>query len=124
MALFKLDQNLPGSLGDLFRAAGHQAATVGDQGLAGAPDPRVAEVCRGEGRVLLTLDLDFADIRAYPPQEHAGLIVLRLAHQDKPNASRVVRGILPLIELEPLAGRLWVVDEHSVRIRGGAADTD
>jgi predicted nuclease of predicted toxin-antitoxin system len=121
---FKLDENLPADLHDLLRTAGHEAATAHEQGLSGAPDTRVAEVCRSEGRVLLTLDLDFADLRAYPPEEHAGLIVLRLSHQDKHSVAHVVRQILPLIETEPLAGHLWVVDEHSVRIRGGLAETD
>jgi hypothetical protein len=31
----------------------------------------------------VTLDLDFANIRAYPPGKHAGIVVLRLKHQDK-----------------------------------------
>lgn len=124
MTHFKLDENLPADLGDLLRTADHDAVTVTEQGLGGAPDTRVAEVCRGEGRVLLTLDLDFADIRAYPPEEHAGLIVLRLSHQDKHSVSRVVQNILPLLKTEPLAEHLWVVDEHTVRIRGGAADAE
>lgn len=34
-------------------------------------------MCVKEGRILLTLDLDFADIRVYPPQALPGLVVLR-----------------------------------------------
>ena len=119
MALFKLDENLPGSLRDVLHPAGHEAVTVGDQRLTGAPDLRVAEVCRAEARVLLTLDLDFADIRVYPPGNHAGIIVLRLAEQGRSYAASAVRSILPLLATEPLAGHLWIVDERSVRIRGG-----
>ena len=72
----------------------------------------------------MTLDLDFADIRVYPPESHAGIIVLRLAEQGRSHAARAVRSILPLLNTEPLAGHLWVVDERSVRIRGGGAEPD
>ena len=35
---FKIDENLPGELADEFRAAGHVADTVYDEGLSGASD--------------------------------------------------------------------------------------
>ena len=47
------------------------------ENLAGAPDFQIASACRTEARALLTLDLDFANIAAYPPHEHSGIIVLR-----------------------------------------------
>ena len=31
----------------------------------------------------MTPDVDFGDIRAYPPDEYAGIIVLRMTQQDK-----------------------------------------
>jgi hypothetical protein len=40
------------------------AIPVDEEGLAGADDPIVAARCQVEARVLFTLDLDFADIRA------------------------------------------------------------
>ena len=62
--------------------------TVIDQGMGGDPDARIAALCRAEGRTLLTLDVGFAEIRAYPPSEYGGLIVLRLRRQDKAVLSR------------------------------------
>jgi len=32
---------------------------------------------------LITLDLDFSDIRTYPPYEYPGFIILRLKKQNK-----------------------------------------
>ena len=49
--------------------------------LDGAPDSYISIVCRREKRALITLDTDFADIRAYPPQDFSGLIVLRSLFQ-------------------------------------------
>ena len=64
---FKLDENLPFQLKDLFTGSGHDAVTVLDEGIGGATDAAVARACIAEERALVTQDLDFADIRAYPP---------------------------------------------------------
>lgn len=79
---FKLDENLPASLVTLFTVAGHDAVSASAQDLQGAPDATISEACRSEERALVTLDVGFADIRAYPPSDYAGIIVLRLRHQD------------------------------------------
>jgi hypothetical protein len=65
---FKIDENLPVEAAQLLNAAGHEAATIHDQHMVGQPDPNVASVCLDETRALVTLDLDFSDIRTYPPR--------------------------------------------------------
>ena len=85
---------------------------------AGTSDTVLAATCRAEGRTLLTCDLDFADIRAYPPNDHAGVIVFRLQRQSKPRVLAAFARLLPLLSSQPLKGHLWIVDEDSMRIRG------
>lgn len=114
----KLDENLPAEAADVFREGGHDAATVLSQSMGGTPDSTLASVCQRERRALVTLDTDFADIRAYPPSEYPGFLVLRLKRQDKPHVLDVLRRVLPVLDAEPLVGRLWIVDEDRVRIRG------
>ena len=114
---FKVDENLPAEVASLLREAGHEATTVVQQHLAGSTDPQLASVCQQEERALVTLDVDFADIRAYPPPQYAGLIVLRLSRQDKPYVLSVFNKIVPLLMVEPVRQRLWIVEEHRVRIR-------
>lgn len=99
---FKIDENLPVELAEELRAARHEAATVDDQRLVGASDRHLSEVCKAEGRVFVTLDLDFADIRTYPSDEYSGLIVLRLSRQDKPRVVDVFRRTLKAFGNEPL----------------------
>ena len=48
---------------NLLRQAGHDAITVFDQDLQGHSDTEIASVCRAEKRVIVTIDLDFSDIR-------------------------------------------------------------
>ena len=118
---FKTDENLHPEAADRLRSKGHDALTVWDQGLTGKPDGQVAEVCQREGRVLVTLDTGFADIRSYPPESFPGIVVLRLGQQSRKNVLEVLSRVLGLLDRELLAGRLWVVDEHNVRVRGSGS---
>jgi predicted nuclease of predicted toxin-antitoxin system len=114
---FKTDENLPLEVAELLRQHQHDALTVADQQLAGQPDPRIAAVCQAESRALVTLDLDFADIRRFPPQDYHGIIVLRPAVQNIATLLRLMTRVLPLLGQEPLDSCLWIVNEHQVRIR-------
>jgi predicted nuclease of predicted toxin-antitoxin system len=120
---FKTDENMPVEAADDLRQAGHDAVTVADQRLAGQPDVQVADACRAEGRAVVTLDLDFSDIRVYPPSDYAGIIVLRPSVQTITNIRRLVGNVIALLPTEPLAGHLWIVDEGQIRIRAGIQGT-
>lgn len=113
---FKVDENLPVEVAELPRDAGYQADTVLDENLGGARDESIADRCIEEDRVIVTLDQDFANIRAYPPAEHMGLVVLRLANQRKPHVISVFHRLLPLLAQESPSRHLWMVTEHGVRI--------
>ena len=117
---FKLDENLPAELGNLLRGVGHDAHSVPDEDLSGAADLAIAKVCQEEQRILITLDLDFAHLGNYPPREHHGIIVLRLARQDRDAVLAIIPRVLELLRTEPVSQRLWIVDAHRTRIRGEA----
>ena len=88
---FKLAENLHPENGELLRERGHDVATVHDQGLRGHEDQEIAEVCRQEGRILLSFDPDFSNIQMFPPEHHAGLIVLRLRSKGRKQSARFLR---------------------------------
>lgn len=117
---FKIDEHLPLEIKDLLRQHQHDAVTVAEEGMAGSIDPDVAQVCQKEARALLTLDLDFSDIRAYPPEEYHGIVVFRPAIQSITTLLRLTTRLLTLLEQEPLEGHLWVAEDHQVRIREGS----
>lgn len=48
-----------------------------DIGLGGAPDRAIAAHARATQAALLTRDLDFADVRNYPPEQYNGIVVFR-----------------------------------------------
>lgn len=114
---FKIDENVPIEAAGLVTQAGFDCHTVYDERLAGAPDPDVAAACSAEDRVLITQDLDFSDVRAYPPGTHPGIIVLRPPMPDRESMLALLRRALPLFTIERLSGCLWVVDADRIRVR-------
>ena len=114
---FKLDENLPLQLKDLFTESGHDAVTVLDQGIGGAPDSGVASVCLAEERVLVTQDLDFADIRMYPPEQYPGIVVFRLVTQTRDNLLKVGASLIEVLADSSPKGQIWIVEDSRVRIR-------
>jgi predicted nuclease of predicted toxin-antitoxin system len=118
---FKIDENLPAEIADDLKAAGHDADTVGDQGLAGAADQLVLSRVQSDGRIFLTMDKGIADVRAYPPLQYPGIILFRLRSAGRsstyPYDVSLVRKALPTLLRLPLAGHLFVVSETSIRMR-------
>jgi hypothetical protein len=63
------------------------------------------------------LDLDFANIQAYPPGTHAGFIVFRLKRQDKATVLAYVRRLAAALSLRSPIGELWIVSGNRIRYR-------
>ena len=101
-----------------LRVAGHDVDTVNDEGLDGHPDDAVIQACRHDQRILITLDLDFADLRSYPPSDQPGLIVLRLKDQAAPSVLNAMKRIVHLTETETVEMKLWILEKNRLRIRG------
>ncbi len=111
---FKIDENLPVEVAGLLRKQDHDAVTVLEQHLGGSPDSNIAVICRQEGRAFVTLDIDFADIRFYPPEQYPGIIVLRLECQDKPHVLDIFAHVMQVFSSEPIKDRLWIVDRQII----------
>lgn len=113
----KIDENLPREACEVFFRAGIDAVDVHEQRLSGAVDPAIAAVCRVERRAYVTLDVGFANIRTDPPDDHAGIVVLRVESQDRKTILALLEKVAAALgELDP-AGRLLVVRETGIRIR-------
>jgi predicted nuclease of predicted toxin-antitoxin system len=87
----KLDENLSVRVAAVFRAAGHDVDTVVDEQLTGAADRAVLHAATNAGRLVVTLDRGFGDVRSYPPGSHPGVLVLRVEDQSPPAVERDVR---------------------------------
>jgi predicted nuclease of predicted toxin-antitoxin system len=114
---FKIDENLPAEHAEILRAAGHDADTVADQKLTGAQDDLLIERCRAEGRILMTLDLDFANVQAYPVKSHPGIVVFRCKTQDKLTLIALLRRLVSQLHRNPPQNQLWIVEQDRIRYR-------
>lgn len=113
----KLDENIPVSAADLADDLGHDADTVTGESLAGATDADVLAAATRQGRLLVTLDRAFGDVRAHPPGSHGGIVVLRVDVQDARSVTEAVRTFLTADDLGDLTGCVVVVRGHLARIR-------
>ncbi len=116
---FFLDANQPRSAVSALRNLGHQVEFARDIGMANAPDEAIAARARETQAALVTRDTDFADIRRYPPEQYAGIVVLRLP--DDAIASDITSVLERFVGnerfREQLSGRLAIVESNRVRFR-------
>lgn len=113
----KLDENIPGAVAGVLRSRGHDVDTVLEESLGGRDDPTVLSAAIDEGRLLLTLDRGFGDVRAYAPGTHPGIIVLRPDDQRVPTVVAMVEMIVDRHDVDELAGCITVVQRNVVRVR-------
>ena len=116
---FLIDADLPRSVAPLLSSFGHEAIDVRDIGLRTADDPTIAEYARSKNLCLITGDFGFADVRAYPPEQYAGLVVLQLSrHATEQTILMLVEELLrqPAL-LSRVPSRLAMVKIGRVRLR-------
>ncbi len=118
---FKLDENLGRRTIDLFAGRGYDVCTVHQEGLSGAADARLFEVCARESRCLVTLDLDFSDVIRFPPRRSAGIVVIRVPWNPSLELlKKMVSNFLNAPNLEEVRHNLWIVEPGRLRIRQSA----
>ena len=111
----KLDEHLSADVADAFGPV-HDVHTVSAEGLDDASDRRLLDACQAEGRALVTLDTDFANILVYPPQQLAGLIVLRPGVQTHAAMKEAAAWVRQLLKSERVTNRLWIVEDRRIRV--------
>ena len=120
----KLDENLSRHLKPNLTRFGHDVKTAADEKVLSQPDRMIGAAAQREGRMLLTLDLEFADLRKYPPGEHPGVFLFRPKTFGPLSVNRFVEQFVRDAELEMLSGCVVVVDPDRVRIRRPPLDTE
>lgn len=110
---------MPRSAVNVVCNLGHEVELARDIGLGDAPDSRIAEHAIATSAVLVTRDLDFADIRRHPPERYDGIVVLRLS--DDATADDVAKVFERFLRqpsfLNRLRGHLAIVEPERVRFR-------
>jgi predicted nuclease of predicted toxin-antitoxin system len=113
----KLDENLGTSHVRWLSRHGYRVQRIHEQGLSGQPDDRVWRKICEERAFFITLDLDFSDIRRFPPARHPGILLLRPKSRGRRAVQKVLLRVVTKTPLEELIGCLAVADGLRTRIR-------
>jgi len=113
----KLDENVSAALCHLFASRGIEADTVYTESLQGSSDDTIFRRAHEEGRLFITCDIDFADIRLFPPSISGGIVVLRLSNRSTKSILKRIEQLLEAIPLNQLRGATTIVSETRIRMR-------
>jgi predicted nuclease of predicted toxin-antitoxin system len=124
--LFLVDNVLSPVVADRLRRAGHDAVYVRDYAMQAAGDDAIFKRGKGENRILVSADTDFAVLPAVRAEARPSLILFRQAPNRRPERqAEFLLANLRAIE-EPLGnGCVVVFDDARLRVRrlpvGGGA---
>jgi predicted nuclease of predicted toxin-antitoxin system len=113
----KLDENLSRHLKVPLSQRGHDVSTALEEGLLGKIDMEVGAAAKSEDRMIFTLDLDFADLRRFPPASHPGVVFYRPRSVGPLAVNQFVLSFAQQTELSELARSLAIVEPHRIRVR-------
>lgn len=102
---------------DLLPSWGHDVLTAQDVGLSGKPDEEILAYAVMHERVLITIDMDFSNIRHYTPKSHKGIIVAKIRPRNVSDVHRVLEYLLNNTEPDRLSASLVIIDQSKYRIR-------
>lgn len=117
MTRIKLDENLSRHLKPELERCGYDVHTTTEEGLSGKSDTEVGTAARREGRMLFTLDIEFADMRKHPPGDHSGIVLFRPRSMGPFAVSRFIIEFVQNTGLDELTGCIAVVEPTRVRVR-------
>lgn len=120
----KLDENLSRHLKKSLESLSHDVMTAADERLLSQPDTVIAKAAKDEDRILLTLDLEFGDLRKYPPGKHPGIVLFRPQSFGPLTVNRFIEKFVKETDFGPLAGCIVIVEPARIRIRRPPLDTD
>jgi len=112
-----LDHCVPRRYLHLLQDWGHDAILMVSYLNSDAPDPDVIELASKLDAVLLTIDLDFANILDYPPASYTGILVLRYKAIEEAELDTSLKTVLTDLSREDLRGALVIVTTTRYRIR-------
>jgi predicted nuclease of predicted toxin-antitoxin system len=117
-----VDQCVPRKYLRLLHEWGYTADLVQSHLSANAEDASVLALAQRLDAVLLTADLDFAQIIEYPPQNYQGIVVLRYRAEDETAITNVLRQALKDLYRDSLRSALVIISANRYRVRREAAE--
>ena len=96
---------------------GHDAAHLNDLGLARLPDSKILAKARQDGRIVLTHDLDFADLMAASGDALPSVVIFRLRNMRPSRVNMTLQEVLANYGDKLQAGAIISVREGRAMVR-------
>lgn len=100
-----------------LHAQAHDAVHASSVGLASAPDTEILERARGEGRVVVTADLDYPRLLALQKASSPGIILFRGGSYSDREMLALLDRVLAQGEVLQINSSITVVDRDRIRRR-------
>ncbi len=114
------DQCVPREITDILTQAGHEVIRLRHVLPIVSVDPAVIAKAQDLNAVLVSLNGDFADIVAYPPDSFGGIIAIQL-HNHPEIIPTLMQRLVAFLKANPeqsfYRGKLLVVEAHRIRVR-------
>jgi len=114
---FLCDMGVSRQVSKWLQSLGHESSHFGEQGLARLPNGKIFAKAAAENRVVLTFDLDFAEIAAIAGDPMTSVVVFRLRNT---RAEHVIERMAVVLDNASEAleqGAIVTVEEARLRIR-------
>ena len=117
---FLLDANISHETANFLRQFNFDVKSLIEANLSHLTDAEVVELAKKEKRIIITFDLDFAEIFYFLEQKHFGVIILRLKDQRVESVNQVLGSFIKYCKLSKNSNKfnksLLILNETGVRI--------
>jgi len=116
MRLFA-NENIYEPLIDCLRCLGHDVFSIRDAGLSGISDDEVYRIACKEGRMIITMDKDFARMFRFPPEGCGGIIVIKIYKRTVEKTLQIFKNHFSCLKADDIKDKLVIITPDGVRIR-------
>ena len=102
---FLSDENFPVEIDKIFEKRGYDIKKA----KLGFTDKEISELSKLESRIILTFDKHFLNKKLFPPEEHYGIIIIRLSPPYIDTTLSMIDRLFNKITSEEFKGRLFVL---------------
>jgi predicted nuclease of predicted toxin-antitoxin system len=118
VAIIVVDEDMHRSVAGLLQQVGHHVLDVRDHGLRGASDQEIFAFAQQQGAALLTGDLGFANLLAFPLGTHHGILITRFPNElSTARINEEILHELTGVKDEEIKGNLIILEPGRMRIR-------
>ena len=102
---------------DWLRDRGYDIFHLRDRGLQKLPDDEILDLARDEGRIILTVDLDFAQLLAVSRKALPSVILFRLGNENYDEINQRLTEVLNSCQEDLETGAIVSVNNETFRVR-------